>query len=398
MFYKRVFLIVLDSLGVGNAHDAEFFGDKGSNTLKHIIEKSGNINMPILESIGINDFIDLPGKKVEHKNSFTARLNEISVGKDTITGHWEMMGLNIKKGFKTFYENGFPKELINKLEKQTGHKFIGNYAFSGTEILKKLGEKHLKTGSLILYTSSDSVMQIAANEDVVDLKELYRVCTIARKICLDPKYLIGRIIARPFLGKDKNSFVRDSFNRHDFAVPPFKKTVLDILNDNNIYTLAFGKIADIFNNQGIKKSIKTKNNDDGMEKLIFEVVNNDMSGLYFLNLVDFDSEYGHRRDFIGYKNAIEKFDVKLKKLISSLKYDDLVILTSDHGNDPTRKGTDHTREQALFIAFSKKISNGKFLGEMKTFANIGCSLLFNFNLNKYNYIIGEHIKELFEQD
>ena len=388
-------MVVLDSLGIGNAKDAKFFGDEGSNTLKHIIEKCGNINMPTLEEIGINDFIDFSKNNKEHKNSFTARLNEASFGKDTITGHWEMMGLNVKEGFKIFCKNGFPKELINELEKETGYKFIGNYASSGTEILKKLGEEHIKTKSLILYTSSDSVMQIAANEDVIDLKELYRVCRIARKICLNPKYLVGRVIARPFLGKDKNSFYRDAFNRHDFTIFPYKKTVLDILNENKIYTFAFGKISDIFSNQGIKKSIKTKDNDDGMEKLIFEVINNNTNGFYFLNLVDFDSEYGHRRNPLGYKKAIEKFDIKLKKLISFLRNDDILIITSDHGNDPTWKGTDHTREQALFIAFSKKIVNGKFLGEMKTFANIGSSILFNFNLKKYDYMIGKSIKELF---
>ncbi|MBP5301333.1 MAG: phosphopentomutase [Bacilli bacterium] len=397
-FYKRVFLIVLDSLGIGNAHDASAFNDYGSNTLGHILEKSGKLNIPNLEFIGITDFIDNEIAKKNHVNSFTARLNELSSGKDTITGHWEMMGLKVAKSFKTFYDNGFPKELIDLLERETKYKFIGNYAFSGTEILKKLGEEHIKTKSLILYTSTDSVMQIAAHEKIVDLNQLYKVCEIARKICLKPKYFIGRIIARPFLGNDKNSFYRDNYNRRDFAVLPFKETVLDILEKNKIYTLALGKIGDIFSNKGIKKTIKIKNNNDGMDKIIFEINDNKNDGLYFLNLVDFDSNYGHRRDVLGYKNAIEEFDKKLGELMSVIKKDDLLILTSDHGNDPTWAGTDHTREQTFFIAYSKKINNGKFLGEMSTFANIGATILHNFNLKKNTYMVGKNIEELFYEN
>jgi len=391
--YKRIFVIVLDSLGVGEMSDAKLFHDEGSNTLKHIIDKSGELNAPNLIKLGFGDFLD---NKVDHPNSITAKLNETSRGKDTMTGHWEMMGINTTKPFQTFTDTGFPDSLIKELEKETGYKYIGNIAASGTKIIADLGEQHMKDKSLIIYTSSDSVLQIAAHEDVVPLSELYRVCDIIRKVCMKPEYFVGRIIARPFIGKDKTCFVRDKAGRHDIAIDPSGKTALDILKENKILTLGIGKIGDIFNQVGITTSIKTKSNYDGMEKTINELKTNNKEGLYFVNLVEFDSEYGHRRNPIGYAKCIEEFDVQLKEFLDNMKDDDLLIITADHGNDPTFKGSDHTREKVPFIAYSKLINNGRMINERNTFADIGDSILYNFNLKKEETMLGNYIKELFE--
>ncbi|MCQ2794620.1 MAG: phosphopentomutase [Bacilli bacterium] len=395
MKYKRIFVIVMDSLGVGEMTDAAVFHDQGSNTLKHIIEKAGPINAPTLEKLGIGDFVDIGFKKVNHPNSFTCVLKETSKGKDTMTGHWEMMGINTTKPFQTFTDTGFPQSLVDELSKKTGYKFIGNYASSGTKILEVLGEQHMRDKSLILYTSSDSVLQIAAHEEIVPVKELYRICEIAREICMKPDYFVGRIIARPFVGKDKHNFKRVTADRHDIAVSPSGITALDILKENKILTLGVGKIGDIFNQQGITKSIKSKNNEDGMNITINELKINPCNGLYFVNLVEFDSEYGHRRNAPGYKKCIEDFDKQLNIFVNNMKDDDLLILTADHGNDPTMPGSDHTRETVPFIAFSPLINDGRNLMTRESFADIGASVLYNFKLNKKPTMLGNYIKELF---
>ncbi|MCQ2792306.1 MAG: phosphopentomutase [Bacilli bacterium] len=395
MKYKRIFVIVMDSLGVGEMPDAHLFHDQGSNTLKHIIEKAGPINAPTLEKLGIGDFVDIGFKKVGHPHSYTCILKETSKGKDTMTGHWEMMGINTTKPFQTFTDTGFPQSLVDELSKETGYKFIGNYASSGTKILEVLGEQHMRDKSLILYTSSDSVLQIAAHEEIIPLKELYRICDIARKICMKPEYFVGRIIARPFIGKDKNSFKRVTADRHDIAVSPSNLTALDVLKENNVLTLGVGKIGDIFNQQGISKSIKSKNNIDGMNITINELKNNPSKGLYFVNLVEFDSEYGHRRNPNGYKKCIEDFDVQLNDFLKAMKKDDLLIITADHGNDPTMSGSDHTREMVPFIAYSLLINNGKKLPIRDTFADIGETVLYNFGLKKKSHMLGTPVKELF---
>lgn len=395
MKYKRIFVIVMDSLGVGEMPDANLFNDQGSNTLKHIIEKAGPINSPTLEKLGIGDFVDVGYQKVSHPNSYTCILKETSKGKDTMTGHWEMMGINTTKPFQTFTDTGFPQSLVDELSEKTGYKFIGNYASSGTKILEVLGEEHMRDKSLILYTSSDSVLQIAAHEEIVPVKELYRVCEIAREVCMKPEYFVGRIIARPFIGKDRTNFKRVTGDRHDIAVSPSDLTALDVLKENNVLTVGVGKIGDIFNQQGITKSLKSKNNEDGMNITINELKNNPNSGLYFVNLVEFDSEYGHRRNPSGYKKCIEDFDKQLKVFIENMKNDDLLILTADHGNDPTMPGSDHTRETVPFIAYSKSISGGENLKTRSTFADIGDSVLHNFSLTKKPHMLGEYIKELF---
>lgn len=394
MKYKRIFVIVMDSAGIGAMKDAEKFGDAGTNTFVHTSEKCGGLNIPTLNSLGIRDLGEVVGTtKVEHKHAYSMILNEASNGKDTMTGHWEMMGIHTTKPFKTFTETGFPPELIKELEERTGHKVIGNYASSGTEILVELGEEQMRTGNLIVYTSADSVLQIAAHEEVTGVKELYRCCEIARDICMKPEYLLGRIIARPFLGTDKNNFKRTS-NRHDYALSPSGITAMNILKDNGYEVSCIGKIYDIFNGSGATRTQKTVSNIDGMNKTIEECKNMDYKGLCFVNLVEFDSEYGHRRNPLGYGKAIEDFDKQLKELLEVLHDDDLVMITADHGNDPTHTGTDHTREHVPLLCYSKSIVDGKCIDERNTFADIGATILENFGLNKADNMIGSPIKEL----
>ena len=402
--FKRIICIVLDSLGIGNGKDAANFyqnkevNDFGSNTFKHISESfESGLNIPTLNSFGIRDLDEIKGcEKVSHPNSFSLRLNEASNGKDTMTGHWEMMGILTKKPFQTFTETGFPKELIDELEKETGYKFIGNYAASGTEILKDLGEESIKNNSLIIYTSSDSVLQICANEETVGLKELYRVCEIARKLCMKDEWFVGRIIARPFVGKTKDTFKRTS-NRHDYAVSPSGITAMNILKDNGYQVNCVGKINDIFNGVGVTSTVHISSNVDGMNKTMDIVKSKEFDeGFCFVNLVEFDSEYGHRRNPIGYGKAIETFDEQLKELIAYLNEDDLLMITADHGNDPTWKGTDHTREQVPLLCYSKGFSDGRMLDDRNSFADIGDTILTNFNLKKDDSMIGETIEELFK--
>lgn len=377
--YKRVFLIVLDSLGIGDAHDAAQFDDGGANTLGHICEKVGGLDVPCLEGMGLGNIGQFQGiHALKNQLAYTARLEEVSNGKDTMTGHWEMMGLHITKPFKTFTETGFPKEFIDLFEEKTGRKCVGNYAESGTKILDDWGEHQIKTGDWIVYTSADSVFQIAANEEIIPLEELYKACEIAREIAMDDRWKVGRIIARPFVGKKKGEFVRTA-NRHDLALKPFGKTVLDSLKENQVEVIGIGKIPDIFVDQGITRKVKTVSNHDGMEKTI-EIAKEDFRGLAFLNLVDFDAVYGHRRNPEGYGQAIVEFDHQLEELLYCLNSDDLLMITADHGNDPTYKGTDHTRENVPLIIYSKSLQMPKHLGLLKSYAVIGATIADNFDV------------------
>ncbi len=402
--FKRIFVIVMDSLGIGHGRDANKFhqigdiSDEGSNTYKHISENMPNkvLNVPVLESLGLGDLDEINGVKtnLEHKNSFTCKLNEASNGKDTMTGHWEMMGILTTKPFQTFTDTGFPKELIDALEKETGHKVIGNCAASGTEILKELGEEQIKENSMIVYTSSDSVLQICGHEEHFGLQELYRCCEIARKLCMKPEWFVGRIIARPYLGETADTFKRTA-NRHDYTISPSGITAMNVLKDNGYKVSCVGKINDIFNGVGVTETVKTVSNSDGMQKTINIAKSEHFDeGLCFVNLVEFDSEYGHRRNPVGYGNAIQVCDKEIGELIEVLKEDDLLMITADHGNDPTWGGTDHTREKVPLICFSKSYKDGKYLGDRESFADIGATILDNFGLKKTDNMIGESITEL----
>lgn len=394
MSYKRIIVIVMDSVGIGFDYLSYLFNDEGANTLEHIALNVNGLNIPTLNALGIADLGDIKGtNKVNHPYSYTMKLNETSIAKDTLTGHWEMMGVKTLNPLQTFTENGFPQELINALEKETGHKIIGNKAASGTKILKELGTIQMKDNSLIVYTSSDSVLQIAAHEEVTGLKELYRCCEIARKLTLKPEWMVGRVIARPYLGNSPSTFKRTP-NRHDYALKPPIDTVLNILKKNNYDVIAIGKINDIFSGSGITKAIKTISNSDGMSKTINIIKNDNFNGICFVNLVEFDSEFGHRRDVKGYAKALETFDTELKDLISNLKDDDLLMVTADHGNDPTWIGTDHTREKVPLIVYSKRIKDGHYLEERESFGDIGSTILSNYLLCKPDKLIGKVIEEV----
>ena len=378
--YQRIFLIVLDSLGIGEAPDAKDYNDLGSNTIGHIAERM-DLKIPNLQSLGYGNIAPIKNvPKAETPKAFYTKMQEASLGKDTMTGHWEMMGLYITKPFQTFTDTGFPKELLDELEKRTGRKIVGNIAASGTEIIKDLGEHHMKTGDLIVYTSADSVLQIAMHEEIIPIEEQYRICEIARELMMKPEWKVGRIIARPFLGTNKDNFKRTS-NRHDYALKPFAKTSLNFLSEAGFDVIALGKINDIFDGYGINRYSKTKSNDDGMIQ-ITQMAKEEFTGLCFLNLVDFDALYGHRRDPIGYGKAIEAFDKQLPDLIKELNEDDLLLLTADHGNDPIHHGTDHTREYVPLLAYSKRFLQGKQLPLMKTFADIGYTINDNFKTEK----------------
>ena len=393
MKYKRIFVIVMDSAGIGAMKDADKFGDAGTNTWVHTSERCGGLDIPTINALGIGDLGKVVGSSiVSHPHAYSLILNEASNGKDNMTGHWEIMGILTTKPFKTFTDTGFPNELIDELEEKTGRKIIGNIAASGTEIIKQLGEEQMKTGALIVYTSADSVLQIAAHENIIPLAELYRDCEIARDICMRPEYLLGRIIARPYIGDNKDNFKRTS-NRHDYALSPTGTTAMNILKDAGYEVSCVGKINDIFNGAGVTRTQRTISNNDGMDKTI-EEAKKDYTGLCFVNLVEFDSEYGHRRNPIGYGKAIEDFDKKLKILLDTIKDDDLVMITADHGNDPTHTGSDHTREHVPLLCYSKSIVDGRQLSERNTFADIGATILENFGLKKASNMIGEPIEEL----
>ena len=397
--YKRIFVIVADSVGIGYMADADKFfnaghDDIGTNTFVHTAEACGGLNIPVMNSIGVGDLDNIKGtNKVSHPHSYVAKSRERSNGKDTMTGHWEMMGVYTTKPFQTFTDTGFPKELMDELEARTGHKLIGNYAASGTEILKELGPEQMRDNSLIIYTSADSVLQIAAHEEVTGVAELYRCCDIAREICMKPEWKVGRIIARPYVGTDPSNFKRTP-NRHDIALSPEEDTVMNILQQKGFMVSCIGKIGDIFNGSGVVKTQKTVSNQDGMDKTIEEAKNHDFTGICFVNLVEFDSEYGHRRNPRGYGDCLEAFDKRLGELMENLKEDDLVIVTADHGNDPTWYGSDHTREKIPLLMYSPSIKNGRLLEERETFGDIGATILKNFHLEKPANLLGSPIEEL----
>ncbi|GFI41853.1 phosphopentomutase [Thomasclavelia cocleata] len=380
MKYKRIFLIVCDSLGIGNAKDAKSYNDEGANTLQHICDYCDGLDLPNLEGLGLGNLGNFKGiYPLKSQLGYTLALNEISKGKDTITGHWEMMGLKTEKPFVTFTETGFPDQFIKLFEEKTGRKCVGNKAASGTEILDEYGEHQIKTGDWIVYTSADSVFQIAANEEVIPLQELYDACKIARELAMDERWKVGRIIARPYIGKKAGEFKRTA-NRHDLALPPFAPTVLEALKTAEYDVIGVGKIPDIFVNQGITKKVKTINNQNGMNRTI-ELSKTDFTGLCFVNLVDFDAVYGHRRDPKGYGKAIKEFDNQLEELMKYLNHDDLLMITSDHGNDPTYKGTDHTREQVPLLIYSKELIKPHHLEQMDSFAVIGATIADNFGVS-----------------
>lgn len=380
--YNRIFVVVMDSVGIGEAPDAKKFGDIGADTLGHIAEKMNGLNMPNMGQLGLSNIREIKGiEKAEKPLGFYTKMQEASNGKDTMTGHWEIMGLNIQTPFRVFPE-GFPQELIAELEERTGRKVIGNKPASGTEILVELGEEHMKTGALIVYTSADSVLQIAAHEEIIPIEEQYRICQIARELTLDEKYMVGRIIARPFIGEPGN-FTRTS-NRHDYALKPFERTVMSELKDAGFDVIAIGKIADIFDGEGVTKSLRTVSNMDGMDKLL-QTFDMDFTGLSFLNLVDFDALYGHRRDPIGYGRALEEYDERLQEVFAKMQEGDLLIITADHGNDPVHHGTDHTREYVPLLIYAKNMKEGKELPLRETFADIGATVADNFKVKMPKY-------------
>ena len=385
--YKRVFVIVIDSLGIGVMPDGEKFGDVGVNTLRHIAESVETFRIPTLQKLGMANLTPIKQvPAVENPLGYQAVLRERSNGKDTMTGHWEIMGIETKKPFKTFTEHGFPKELIEELEKRTGHKVIGNKSASGTEIIDELGEEEIATGHMIVYTSADSVLQICGNEETFGLEELYRCCEIARELTMKEEWRVGRVIARPYIGKKKGEFERTS-NRHDYALKPPMKTALDVLKDHGLDVISVGKIKDIFDGEGITEAYKSKSSVHGMEQTI-DIAKKDFHGLCFVNLVDFDAKWGHRRNPEGYAKELEMFDEKLKILLENLKDDDLLIITADHGNDPTYTGTDHTREKVPFLAYGKAMEGNGMLPEQDTFAVIGATIVDNFGLHMPENTIG----------
>ncbi|WP_087971590.1 phosphopentomutase [Oceanobacillus rekensis] len=380
--FKRVFLIVMDSVGIGEAPDAAKFNDLGSDTLGHIAEHMNGLKMPNMAELGLSNIREIKGiDKVENPKSYYTKMQEASNGKDTMTGHWEIMGLHISQPFRTF-PDGFPAELLKELEDRTGRKIIGNKPASGTEILVELGEEHMKTGALIVYTSADSVLQIAAHEEIVPIEEQYKICEIARELTLDEKYMVGRVIARPFIGKP-GAFERTS-NRHDYALKPFGKTVMNGLEDNNYDVIAIGKISDIYDGEGVTEAMRTTDNEDGMTKLV-ESMDQDFTGISFLNLVDFDAKFGHRRDPEGYGKALQEFDARLPEVLQKLREDDLLMITADHGNDPVHHGTDHTREYVPLIIHHSNITEGGDIPIRETFADIGATIAENFNISLPDY-------------
>lgn len=391
--YHRIFVIVADSLGVGAMEDSADFGDVGVNTLGHISQSVETFQIPNLQKLGLANITPLRQvEPAEIQRGYYGKLKERSKGKDTMTGHWEMMGLEVTKPFQTFTETGFPPELIEALEQKTGRTIIGNKSASGTEILEELAEEEIATGHMIVYTSADSVLQICGNEETFGLDELYRCCEIARELTMKEEWRVGRVIARPYVGKKKGEFKRTS-NRHDYALKPFGKTALDALKAGGLDVISIGKIKDIFDGEGITEAYKSKSSVHGMEQAL-EVAGKDFHGLCFVNLVDFDALWGHRRDPKGYAREIEKFDVNLGKLLDILKGDDLLIITADHGNDPTYTGTDHTREKVPFLAYSPSMQNGRELPERDTFAVIGATIAENFGVNMPEGTIGESLLAL----
>ncbi|MGX7031202.1 phosphopentomutase [Vagococcus zengguangii] len=375
--FKRMHLIVMDSVGIGEAPDAEKFGDVGSHTLGHIAKEVG-LKVPNMEQLGLGTIEPLTGVAAvaDHKG-YATKLEEVSVGKDTMTGHWEIAGLNIQTPFRVFPE-GFPQDLLDKISEFSGRGIImgANKPYSGTAVIDDFGAEQMETGDLIIYTSADPVLQIAAHEEVIPLEELYRICEYTRDITKDDPYMIGRIIARPYVGEPGN-FTRTP-NRHDYALDPFGKTVLNSLEDAGKDVIAVGKINDIFNGKGITDYVRTASNMDGVDKLL-DVMARDFEGLSFTNLVDFDALFGHRRDTPGYAKALEEFDARLPEIIEAMGEDDLLMITADHGNDPTFPGTDHTREFVPLMLFSKKMTGQGNL-PVGHFSDIAATIAENFGV------------------
>ena len=390
--YKRIFVIVLDSLGIGAMPDSKKFGDEGVDTFGHILEKMGTLEIPNLQKLGMLN-LHSAGKmeKVEEPKGRYMRLGEASNGKDTMTGHWEMMGIKTERPFKTFTDTGFPPELIEELSRRTGHVIIGNKSASGTEILDELAEEEIATGHMIVYTSADSVLQICGNEETFGLDELYRCCEIAREITLKDEWKVGRVIARPYVGRKKGEFKRTS-NRHDYALKPYGRTALNALKDAGYDVISVGKIFDIFDGEGLTESNKSKSSVHGMEQTI-EIADQEFTGLCFTNLVDFDALWGHRRNVAGYAHELEKFDEKLGILMEKLREDDLLIITADHGNDPTHMGTDHTREQVPFLLYSPSMKESGKLEDGETFARVGATIADNFEVEMPEGTIGTSVLE-----
>lgn len=379
MKYKRIITIVMDSVGAGEAYDAEQFDDLGSDTLGHIAQQMNGLKVPVMESLGLGHVHQIQGvKALEKTKGYFGLMQEASASKDTMTGHWEIMGLYIDQPFQTFTEHGFPAELIVELETRTGHKVIGNISASGTEIIKQLGERHMQTNEMIVYTSADSVLQIAAHEETFGLNELYRCCEIARELTMQPQWKVGRVIARPFVGESAETFKRTA-NRHDYALKPFGKTALNHLQESGFDVISVGKIVDIFDGEGITQAVRTTSNVDGMIKTM-ELMEQAFTGLMFVNLVDFDALWGHRRDPIGYGNGLQEFDQQLGQLLEKLHEDDLLLITADHGNDPTYKGTDHTREFVPLLAYSPSMKQSGKLAMRETFADLGQTVCDNFKV------------------
>lgn len=391
--YKRIFTIVIDSMGIGAMPDAAEYGDYDVDTLGHIADSRETFQIPHLQKLGLANLHPLKQvQAVSQPMAYFGALREKSTGKDTMTGHWEMMGLHVTTPFKTFTDTGFPPELISKLEELTGRHIIGNKSASGTEILEELAEREIQNGELIVYTSADSVLQICGNEETMGLETLYKYCEMARELTMKDEWKVGRVIARPYVGKKKGEFKRTS-NRHDYALKPFGETALDALQDGGLDVISIGKIQDIFDGEGITKAHKSKSSVHGMEQTI-EVAGEDFTGLCFVNLVDFDALWGHRRDPIGYGDEIERFDVKLGQLLPLLKEDDLLIITADHGNDPTYTGTDHTREKVPFLAYSPSMRGNGVLPEQDTFAVIGATIADNFGIKMPEGTIGVSLLDL----
>ncbi len=378
---SRVIWMIIDSVGIGALPDSEKFGDVNVNTLGNIVKNYKDIKLPNMLKLGLGNIDGIDSLEgVESPIGAFGRASEVSKGKDTTTGHWEMTGVLVETPFKT-YENGFPKEIIDEFERKTNRKVIGNKPASGTAILDELGEQQMKTGEVIVYTSADSVFQIAAHEEIIPLDELYKMCEIAREIMMGEN-AVARIIARPFVGQP-GAFERTS-NRRDYSLSPFEDTVLDNIKNSNLDVIGVGKIEDIFNKQGITEAIHTKDNMDGVDQTI-NYMKKENNGLIFTNLVDFDSKYGHRRDVKGYKEALEEFDARIPEILESMEDDDILIINSDHGNDPTYKGTDHTREYIPMLICGKNVKSGLNLGTRSSFADIGATVadLLNVKMPKH---------------
>lgn len=377
MPFRRITVIVLDSVGIGELADADRYGDVGAHTLGHILASKPELRLPNLRKLGLANITKLGDWEEEKQPAgYFGKMAEVSAGKDTMTGHWELMGLKVTTPFRTF-PDGFPPELIAEFESRTGRAVLGNKPASGTEILDELGEEQMRTGAWIVYTSADSVFQIAAHEGVIPLEELYEACRIARELTLKDEFSVGRVIARPYVG-EPGAFKRTP-NRHDYALNPPEPTVLNALKDRGLQVVAVGKINDIFNGEGVTRAIPTKSNAHGIEATI-EELGKSFEGLLFTNLVDFDSLFGHRRDPLGYAGALEEFDRAVPALLERLGQDDLLVITADHGNDPVHAGTDHTREYVPILAYGPSLTGSGSLGVRETYADLAATIADNFGV------------------